>query len=120
MPNSPSSFGRPAEAWCADFVSYCAKKAGLSLNTASAQGVANILKDRGTWKGKHNPQPGDAVTFRWDGSGGWADHVGLVEKVFMKNGRKYIQTIEGNSSDMVRRKVYPANDAVINGFGKIK
>mgnify|MGYP006890155714 FL=1 len=38
----------------------------------------------------------------------------------MKNGRKYIQTIEGNSSDMVRRKVYPANDSVINGFGKIK
>lgn len=115
-----ASFGRPAEAWCADFVSYCAKKAGLSLNTASAQGVADILKGKGTWKGKHNPQPGDAVTFRWDGSGGWADHVGLVEKVFMKNGRKYIQTIEGNSSDMVRRKVYPANSSVINGYGKIK
>ncbi len=114
------ALGRPPEAWCADFVSYCAKKAGLKLNTASAQGVADFLKSKGTWKGRHNPQPGDALTFRWDGSQGWADHVGLVEKVFIKNGRKYVQTIEGNSGDMVRRKVYAANDPVINGFGKIR
>jgi peptidoglycan hydrolase-like protein with peptidoglycan-binding domain len=113
-------FGRPAEAWCADFVSYLADKAGLKLNTPSAQGVANYLQSRGSWKGKNNPRPGDAVTFRWDGSGGWADHVGIVEKVFMKNGRKYIQTIEGNSGDAVRRKVYPANSSVINGYGTIK
>lgn len=115
-----SAFGRPAEAWCADFVSYCARKAGLKLNTASAQGVADFLKSRGTWKGKSNPKPGDALTFRWDGSGGWADHVGIVEKVFMRNGRKYVQTIEGNSGDAVRRKVYPANSSVINGYGTIR
>ena len=115
-----SHFGRPAEAWCADFVSYLADKAGLKLNTASAQGVANYLQDKGTWKGKRNPKPGDAVTFRWDGSGGWADHVGIVEKVFRKNGRLYVQTIEGNSSDGVRRKTYPANSSVINGYGKIR
>jgi hypothetical protein len=114
------ALGRPPEAWCADFVSYCAKKAGLKLNTASAQGVADYLKDRGSWKGRHNPQPGDALTFRWDGSGRWADHVGMVEKVFEKHGKKYVQTIEGNSSDQVRRKVYAANDPVINGFGTIK
>ncbi len=114
------ALGRPPEAWCADFVSYCAKKAGLKLNTASAQGVADFLKSKGSWKGRHNPQPGDALTFRWDGTHRWADHVGLVEKVFMKNGRKFVQTIEGNSGDMVRRKVYAANDPVINGFGKIR
>ena len=115
-----AALGRPPEAWCADFVSYCAKKAGLKLNTASAQGVADYLKSRGSWKGHHNPKPGDAVTFRWDGSGGWADHVGLVEKVFKKNGVTYVQTIEGNSGDQVRRKTYRANDPVINGFGTIK
>jgi hypothetical protein len=113
-------FHRPNEAWCADFVSYCATKAGLRMNTASAQGVANILKQRGTWKGRHNPQPGDAVTFRWDGSHGWADHVGMVERVFKRGGRTYIQTIEGNSGDRVRRKVYAANSSVINGFGTIR
>lgn len=112
-------FGRPSEAWCADFVSSCATKAGLHLNTASAQGVANALAARGLWKGRHDPQPGDAVTFRWDGSHGWADHVGLVEKVYRQNGHLSIQTIEGNSSDQVRRKTYRADSSVINGFGSI-
>lgn len=113
-------FGRPAEAWCADFVSYLADKAGKKLNTASAQGVANYLADHGKWKGRSNPKPGDAVTFRWDGSHGWADHVGMVEKVFRKNGQLWVQTIEGNSSDGVRRKTYPAFSSVINGYGTIR
>ena len=112
-------FGRPAEAWCADFVSYVADKAGGQLNTASAQGVADYLRSRGLWKGRNNPQAGDAVTFRWDGSGGWADHVGIVERVYQSNGHTYIDTIEGNSSDAVRRKTYRADSAVINGYGRI-
>lgn len=112
-------FGRPAEAWCADFVSYCASKAGAHLNTASAQGVADILRHKGFWKGRHNPQAGDAVTFCWRGNGGWADHVGIVEKVYMSGGHKYIQTIEGNSSNSVCRHTYRADSAVINGYGRI-
>jgi peptidoglycan hydrolase-like protein with peptidoglycan-binding domain len=114
------ALGRPPEAWCADFVSYCAKKAGLHVNTASAQQVANQIKAQGGWKGRHNPQPGDAVTFRWDGSHGWADHVGLVERVFKRGGQTYIQTIEGNSGDRVRRKTYLATSSVINGYGTMK
>ena len=114
------ALGRPPEAWCADFVSYCAKKAGLHVNTASAQGVANAIQAQGGWKGRHNPQPGDAVTFRWDGSHGWADHVGMVEKVFKRGGQTYIQTIEGNSGDSVRRKTYLATSSVINGYGTMK
>jgi hypothetical protein len=44
----------------------------------------------------------------------------MVERVFKRGGRTYIQTIEGNSSDRVRRKVYAANSSVINGFGTIR
>jgi peptidoglycan hydrolase-like protein with peptidoglycan-binding domain len=113
------AMGRPNEAWCADFVSYCAKKAGFTANNAGAQHFADILKARGGWKGRSNPQPGDAVTFRWDGTHGFADHIGLVEKVFQKGGQTYIQTIEGNSGDQVRRKTYLASSSVINGFGKL-
>lgn len=112
-------FGRPAEAWCADFVSYCATKAGLKMNTASAQGVQDAIAKKGNWKGRNNPQPGDAITFDWQGKNGWADHVGLVEKTFMKGGKLWVQTIEGNSSDQVRRRQYPADSAVIKGYGKI-
>ena len=115
-----TSFGRPAEPWCADFMSYLARKAGKKLNTASAQGVANYLADHGMWKGRRSPRPGDAVTFRWDGSHGWADHVGIVEKVFRRGGQLFVQTIEGNSGDMVRRKTYPAYSSVINGYGTIR
>ena len=104
---------------CADFVSFCAKKAGLNLNTASAQGVQTSLEQHGAWKGKHNPQPGDALTFRWDGSSGWADHVGIVERVYQRNGKLSVDTIEGNSSDQVRRKTCAADDPVIKGFGTI-
>jgi hypothetical protein len=113
------ALGRPAEAWCADFVSYCAKQAGLHLNTASAQGVQDAITKQGNWKGRHDPKPGDALTFAWDGKGGWADHVGMVEKTFMKGGKLWVQTIEGNSSDQVRRKQYPADSAVIKGYGTL-
>lgn len=113
------ALGRPPEAWCADFVSYLARQAGHGLNTASAQGVQDYLTRRGTWKGRNNPEPGDAITFDWAGRNGWADHVGIVEKVFQRNGRLYVQTIEGNSSNQVRRKTYAIDDPVIKGFGRI-
>jgi peptidoglycan hydrolase-like protein with peptidoglycan-binding domain len=112
-------FGRPGEAWCADFVSYCATKAGLHMNTASAQGVQDAITKQGNWKGRSNPQPGDAVTFDWQGQNGWADHVGMVEKTFKKDGKLWIQTIEGNSGDQVRRRTYPADSAVIKGYGTL-
>lgn len=114
------AMGRPSEAWCADFVSYCAKKAGIhTVNTASAQQVQNQLAAKHRWKGKHNPQPGDAVTFDWQGRNGWADHVGIVEKTVHKNGHLYIQTIEGNSSNGVHRRTYLASSAVIKGYGRM-
>ena len=31
------------------------------------QGVQDYLEAHGTWKGRHNPQPGDALTFAWNG-----------------------------------------------------
>jgi len=112
--------GRPGEAWCADFVSYVSKKAGLNtVNSAAAQGIEDQLKQQGRWKGRSNPQPGDAITFNWAGGSGRANHVGLVESVFQKNGQTYVRTIEGNSSDQVRRREYPVNSRVIKGFGRI-
>jgi hypothetical protein len=113
-------FGRPPEPWCADFVSYCATRAGLSMNTASAQRVQDIITQRGRWKGLSNPQPGDAVTFNWAGNrSGVADHVGLVEKTYTVNGTLYVQTIEGNKSDMVGRRQFPFNASFVKGYGVI-
>jgi hypothetical protein len=61
---------------------------------------------------KYKPKAGDAILFDWQGKGGTADHIGLVEKV--KNGKVY--TIEGNSSDSVKRNVYNLNDPRIDGY----
>lgn len=56
-------------------------------------------------------KPGDIIFFDWDGGG--ADHVGIVESC---NG-KTITTIEGNSSDMCRRRTYTVGGSVIYGYG---
>jgi len=115
-----TAMGRPAEKWCADFVSYVSKQAGAkTVNSAAAQGIEDQLKQQGRWKGRSNPQPGDAITFNWSGGSGRANHVGLVESVFQKNGQTYVRTIEGNSADQVRRREYPVNSRVIKGFGRI-
>lgn len=90
-----NSFGRGAEAWCADFVSYVAQQSGGKMNDPYCPSVVSELKANGTWKGRSNPQPGDLVLFDWDGDR-QADHIGIVEKV---NADGSIGTIEGNTSD---------------------
>ena len=91
----PNAFGRGSEAYCADFVSWVSRKAGLSMNNPYCPSVVNELKRNGDWKGKSNPQPGDLVLFDWDGDR-VADHIGLVERV---NADGTIATIEGNTSN---------------------
>lgn len=113
-------FGRPPEAWCADFVSYCYTKAGKPLNEPWTPALLAKLKANGTHN-RNNPKPGDIIMFDWQpGSGPTAQHTGLVEKVFRKNGRLMVQTIEGNSGDAVRRLTYAVGDPRIAGFGTIR
>ena len=112
-------FGRGPEAWCADFVSYCYSKAGKKLNQSYTPTLLAMLKQNGTYT-RSKPKAGDIVMFDWHpGSGPTAQHTGLVEKVFKKGGKLYIQTIEGNSSDQVMRHTYPVSSSVIAGFGTI-
>jgi peptidoglycan hydrolase-like protein with peptidoglycan-binding domain len=91
----PRAFGRGREAYCADFVSWVARRAGLSMNNPFCPSVVNELKRNGDWKGRANPQPGDLVLFDWDGDR-VADHIGLVESV---NADGSITTIEGNTDN---------------------
>jgi peptidoglycan hydrolase-like protein with peptidoglycan-binding domain len=113
-------FGRGPEAWCADFVSYCYSKAGKKLNEPWTPALLQKLHANGTYTRNH-PKPGDIIMFDWNpGSGASAEHTGLVEKVFRRNGQLYVQTIEGNSSDMVRRNTYPVSSSSIAGFGTIR
>ena len=112
-------FGRGPEAWCADFVSYCYTKAGKKLNEPWTPGLLQTLKNNGTWN-RSNPKAGDIIMFDWHpGSGVPAEHTGLVEKVYRSGGKTWVQTIEGNSSDSVRRNRYVVGDPRIS-FGTIR
>jgi len=98
--------------WCAYFVSWAARSVGAPLGE-QGQGFGAVAA---TWDWAQRtgrampttqtPSPGDLVV--WDGR-----HIGMVEAV-LPDGR--IQTIEGNSSNMVTRRVHSANGDGATGF----
>lgn len=58
------------------------------------------------------PRPGDQIYFTSSGSSGYA-HTGIVESV----DDTYVYTIEGNASNMVKRKKYLRDNSSIGGYG---
>jgi hypothetical protein len=94
--------------WCAYFTSWAARQAGAPLgNQGQGFGSVDQLWSWAQSSGRaysgtaQQPQPGDLIVFH--------EHVGIVESV-LPDGR--IQTIEGNSSDRVSRRVHAPGDAV--------
>jgi hypothetical protein len=97
------------EPWCAYFVSWVARQAGIPLG-AQGQGFGYV-GDIWNWAQQTGraipnghgvvPTPGDLIVFG-------DHHVGLVEKVLPDGS---IQTIEGNYSDKVSRVVRGASEA---------
>jgi hypothetical protein len=95
--------------WCAYFTSWAAREAGVPLGDqgqgfgsvdalyAWAQGAGRAVPA----SAGQQPRPGDLIV--------WDEHIGIVESV-LPDGR--IQTIEGNSSDQVARRVHAPGDAL--------
>ena len=108
--------------WCDIFVTVVFQRQGLSELIGRECGVERhiqIFKRLGIWNedGNSTPKAGDIITFNWDQNSqqndGWADHIGIVEKV--ENG--IIYTIEGNSTNnQVQRKTYRIGHGNIRGF----
>lgn len=102
-------------AWCANFVSWTMKEAGVPTEFRSAS-VPNMLTKFKTAGQFHRDlsklKPGNIVFFDWDGSG--PGHVAIVKSVG-KNGQ--FESVDGNSDNMV--KVRPRNfySNQIIGFG---
>jgi len=98
--------------WCNYFVSWVAKQAGAPLGE-QGQGFGAVAA---TWDwaqrtgravpATERPNPGDLIV--WDGT-----HIGMVESV-LADGR--VQTIEGNSSNMVTRRVHSASGDGATGY----
>ena len=88
-------------AWCADYVSWCAKNAGQSKAIPWRSAVSDLrtaIKNAGgkeyskatVINGKYTPVRGDIIIFKSNG----ASHVGIVD--YTKNGRIYY--IDGNNT----------------------
>jgi CHAP domain len=101
--------------WCAYFTSWAAREAGVPLGD-SGQGFGRV-DDVYAWAqsvgkaisaGSGTPQPGDLIV--------WDEHIGVVESV-LPDGR--IQTIEGNSSDQVSRRVHDASGGGAIGYVRL-
>ncbi|MBW8485106.1 CHAP domain-containing protein [Actinomadura parmotrematis] len=112
--------------WCDMAVTYWARASGNAAavlpggDRAYTVWHAQDFQKAGRWHagttaGVNAARPGDIVFFDWDASNsvGAIDHVGVVE-VALGDGR--VQTIEGNTSDAVRRRVRGAS--VIAGYGR--
>lgn len=104
--------------WCAAFAINMMKDHGV-LDTEGLSNpnycptVKSWAQGKEIWgeAGKYKPKPGDAILFDWE-QDGTSDHIGIVESV--KNGKVY--TIEGNSSDSVKRNTYDLGDSNIDGY----
>ncbi|MGI5165376.1 peptidoglycan-binding protein [Spirillospora sp. CA-253888] len=112
--------------WCDMAVTYWARNSGNAKAVLPAGDRAYTVWhatdfqkiDRwytGTAANLDRSRPGDIVFFDWGTSNsvGAIDHVGVIEKV-LGGGR--VQTIEGNTSDTVRRRVRA--HTVIAGYGR--
>jgi hypothetical protein len=113
-------------AWCAAFATEVLIEA---LGAADAKKVApmsancdNMIrhaKEMGCWveNDAYKPKKGEMVLYDWQDTGygddkGGADHVGIVEKVSGNT----ITVIEGNYSDMVKRRTLQVNGRYIRGY----
>ena len=104
--------------WCACFVSWCAEQCGY-IDVGIIPKFANCdvgmkwFKDHNQWQANtYIPREGDIIFFDWD-SDGYANHVGVVEKV--ENGK--VHTVEGNSGDVCKKLEYNLDDSRILGYG---
>ncbi len=109
--------------WCATFVSAVAVKLGFTdiiPPECSCQRMIDGFKRIGAWVENENraPKPGDVIFYDWQDNGkgdnsGWADHVGIVEKVVDNK----ITVIEGNYGGAVKRRTVSVNGKYIRGYG---
>jgi hypothetical protein len=107
-----------AEPWCADFVSWARRRAGVPLGfggygsdyVPELVGWARFTR-RWHWaRTGYRPRPGDLVVYSAGGSR--RGHVGIVVK--LRGGR--LHTIEGNYRDRVSRRVVKPWNPDVTGF----
>ena len=104
--------------WCAAFVSYILNETGVSekigLPKSCVANLMNSAKGAEIHKagGSYIPKAGDIITFDWNGNRSTHHHVGIVEYVEGKT----VHTIEGNSSNSIKRNTYSLDSKFIYDY----
>lgn len=108
--------------WCATCVTAAGIQAGLHdiiLGECSCSKMIALYQAVGRWEENdaYRPEPGDIIMYDWQDTGkgdntGWADHVGIVEKVTGNT----ITIIEGNKGEAVARRTLAVNGRYIRGY----
>lgn len=108
-------------AWCAISASWANRRGGIDKtkypNFASCSASLKVFEKSGLVRNPktYKPKSGDLIYFDWN-QDGVAEHVGMV---FSYDG-KYVETIEGNSSDAVRHKKYIVTSKYISKYVEVK
>lgn len=108
--------GANGAAWCQSFVSWCAHEASVGTDivpkTASTDAGMAFFKNKKRFKAKgtYTPKRNDIVYFKTGRS-----HTGIVE--YVKGST--LHTIEGNSSDAVKRRTYSLSESTLTGYGVV-
>lgn len=110
------------DAWCATFVSVCAKMAGMLDIIPAECGCPEMVRKfqaSGRWieRDDYRPALGDIAFYDWGHNSGenlgTPAHVGIVTAVYSDS---FVVT-EGNRSDAVRNITVQVNDNNLRGFG---
>ena len=108
-------------AWCAYFISWCARQAGIPTSIISNASYACAGSDNGDFKnldyyarGSYTPKVGDLVFFCWEGNSSCWDHVEIVIGVDSSN----VTTLGGNTStNNVKTRSWKLSNSYIRGYG---
>lgn len=114
------------DAWCDPGISALFIKLGavdaIGGTECGVEKHIALFKAAGIWEedGTATPEPGWIICYNWDDNtqpnDGWADHIGLVEKIEGHD----ITLIECNYNDRVARRVIPIGWGYIRGYAKPK
>ena len=109
-------------AWCAIFVTWCKAMAGIERTViphfASCDLGMNWFKNKRKWQkgraygGNYIPKKGDLIFFSSKYDENDSTHVGIVTGI----SGSAVSTVEGNSSNRVRRRSYSMASKYIIGY----
>ena len=112
-----------SDEWCAVTVSAAVILSGLKEKIGkecSCEQFIRIFKEKKIWRedGREIPRKGDIILYNWNDkyqpNDGWADHIGVVEKVE----NRLITVLEGNCNGSVKRRKLYVGNGYIRGYAR--